>query len=121
MPGVSCSPATGSSTAVKLCKDCTHYRPVLLRKHGSCTVCGDVDLVTGRIADSPAAPARVGGRCGPDGLLFQAGPAHTPSLLSVEDVACVREACTLAAIAMASTMAMVAIVVCLVRLSASLP
>lgn len=72
-------PAKPAKT-VKLCKECVHYKPVLFHtSKGRCTLCGEIDVVTGEIENMRADRARLK-ECGEDAKFFKAGPMQYPEL-----------------------------------------
>lgn len=67
-------------TTVKLCSQCKFYKPVLGRDVGFCTLCGEIDLITGKKEMMQADIAR-SQLCGEDeGNFFMPGPNEPPAL-----------------------------------------
>lgn len=82
---VTFSPQKPVST-IRLCKDCTFYRPVLLKQTGVCTICGDINIINGRRDLMLADDARRD-LCGEEGNFFIPGnSAPIPLLLYEKDI-----------------------------------
>lgn len=79
------SPQAPASTA-RLCTGCKFYKPVATRASGTCTLCGDIDLVTGSKQPMLASMARTLGPCGEEGRFFVPGAAEPPALFYLPEL-----------------------------------
>lgn len=79
------SPQAPASTA-RLCSGCKFYRQVFTRTSGTCTLCGDIDLVTGSKQPMPASLARTFGPCGEEGRFYVRGASEPPALFYIPDL-----------------------------------
>lgn len=79
------SPQRPVST-LRLCADCKFYRPVLTRRSGLCTLCGDIDIVSGKKTPMLASEARRPHLCAEDGNYYVAGPHQRPVLSCSQDI-----------------------------------
>lgn len=84
-PRATFSPQRPSST-LRLCADCKFYKPVITRQSGLCTLCGDIDLVTGIKTPMLASEARKPHLCAEEGNYYVAGPHQPPVLLCEQDI-----------------------------------
>lgn len=84
-PKATFSPQRPAST-IKLCADCKFYKPVITRQSGLCTLCGDIDVVTGKKEFMLATRARTAPLCGEVGKFYVAGPPQPATFLCKQDI-----------------------------------
>ena len=69
-------------TTIKLCSQCKFYKPILFKNTGLCTICGDIDVITGKKESMDVGEAREH-LCGEDANYFIPGPHEFPDIIDV--------------------------------------
>lgn len=78
------SPNTPSTT-IKTCTGCKFYKPILTKRSGLCTLCGDIDLITGTKQPMLALHARQG-PCGEEARFYVPGSNEPPAFFYHKDL-----------------------------------